>query len=396
VTATSSQLQDEISDENDEDEDEDEDGEDLAVTDLELDIPTLPQLNLGLEAAEDDLDLDHDLFELTIIELGAGNEEGLSTDLDDFRDLDDDYAAYAFDPDEVFDSEEAVSAEPNDWLADKLSREDRALQKAAELIGKANWPLSTLPLVQQIFVMSGWGQTRLALEREIEKGLTPQELILAAHIKVIWSENDIYWIAFDKSGSSSLSYYVLSWPMALLIVRSFELLPQVEEIEVFLEGLFASWYENNVLRRAFKAFSRYLWFRFANLEGCLPANQPFDFCDPHGLPAEEYSDLGLCDELEIEKTETLRAYGVFKTKHPQEPGCYFSDKPRVEEKTPLNAEKRTKKAHPEDTDTPEEIEAEDESVGDDADEAPSQWSAAPLISALHAPSVDLTSPSTES
>ncbi|MGC8384397.1 hypothetical protein ACP3P8_16795 [Pseudomonas aeruginosa] len=87
---------------------------------------------------------------------------------------------------------------------------------------------------------------------------------------MIWAENDIYWIAFDKTGSSRLSYYVLSWPTALLIVRSFESLPQVEEIEVFLENLFASWYENSTLRRAFKAFARYLWFRFANLEGCLP------------------------------------------------------------------------------------------------------------------------------
>lgn len=384
ASAPTSQIQDEISDENDEDEDED--SEDLALTDLELDLPTTPQPHLGLEALEDGLDLDHDLYDLTIIELGTGLGEEIRTDLDDFRDLDDDYAAYAFDPDEVFDGEEAVTAEPNDWLADRLSREERALQKAAELIGKANWPLSTLSLVQQIFVMSGWGQTRLALEREIEKGLVPQELILAAHIKVIWSENDIYWIAFDKSGSSSLSYYALSWPTALLIVRSFESLPQVEEIEVFLESLFASWYENTVLRRAFKAFSRYLWFRFANLEGCLPANQPFDFCDPHELPAEEYSDLGLCDVLEIEKTEILRAYGVFKTKHPQEPGCYLSDKPLIEEKPPLNAEKRTKKQQTEDTNTPQETEAEDETIDDSAYEAPSQWSAEPLTSALHAQS----------
>jgi hypothetical protein len=392
IPASTSQTQDEISEEND----EDEDVEYLALTDLELNTPILPQLNLGLEDSEDHTDLDHDLQDLSIFEFEAAYEENTHSVVDDFRDLEDDYAAYAFDPDEVFDDEEALATEPDDGPADKLSREDRALQKAAELIGKANWPLSALPLVQQIFVMSGWGATRLALEREIAKGLTPQELILAAHIKVIWSENDIYWIAFDKSGSSRLSYYVLSWPMALLIVRSFELLPQVEEIEVFLEGLFASWYENTVLRRAFKAFARYLWFRFANLEGCLPANQPFDFCDPHELPAEDYSDLGLCDELEIEKTETLQAYGVFQTKHPQEPGCYFSDKPPVEEKPPLNAEKRTKKQQLEGTDTSEEIEAEDETIDDDADEDPSQWSAAPLTSALHAPRVDLTSPSTES
>src|SRR5690606_24901777 len=103
-----------------------------------------------------------------------------------------------------------------------VSREDRALQKAVELISKAGWPLTVLPLVQQIFVMSGWGATRLALEREIDKGMTPEELILAAHVKVIWAENDYYWIAYDRSGSSNLSQYVLSWPTALLLVRAFE------------------------------------------------------------------------------------------------------------------------------------------------------------------------------
>lgn len=390
VHSSKPQPHDQISDEND----EDEDAEDLALTDLELNIPVSPQLHLELGDPEDPIDFDHDLQDLSIYEFGGEQEEDNQSVVDDFRDLDDDYAAYAFDPDEVFDSEEASTSDPDDWLTGKISREDRALQKAAELIGKTNWPLSTLPLIQQIFVMSGWGPTRLALEREIVKGLSPDELILAAHIKVIWSENDIYWISFDKTGSSRLSHYVLSWPSALLIVRSFESLPQVEEIEIFLESLFSSWYENTTLRRAFKAFARYLWFRFANLEGCLPANQPFDFCDPHELPAEEYSDLGLNDALGYEKTEILRAYGVFQTKHPQEPGCYFSDKPAVEETPSLNAEKRSKK-QADDAGMPSDIETEEGSIDDDADEAPPRWSAAPLASALHAQNTDQPSPSIE-
>ncbi|GGH96294.1 hypothetical protein CFY91_06200 [Pseudomonas fluvialis] len=388
VPASPSQTRDEISDENDEDEDY------PAHTELALNTPTSPEPNSGLEDQEDPIDLDHDLQDLSIYELGAEQEEDIPDVVDDFRDLDDDYAAYAFDPDEVFDSEDPEADDKADGLADKLSREDRALQKAAELIGRANWSISTLPLVQQIFVMSGWGATRLALEREIDKGLTPDELILAAHIKVIWAENDIYWIAFDKTGSSRLSHQVLSWPTALLIVRSFESLPQVEEIEVFLESLFATWYENNSLRRAFRAFARYLWFRFANLQGCLPASQHFDFCDPRELPAEEYSDLGLYDTLECEKTEILRGYGVFQTKHPQEPGCYFSDKPPVEETPSLNAEKRSKK-QADDADMPSDIETEEESIDDDADEAPPQWSAAPLASDLHAQNTDQPSPSIE-
>lgn len=388
VSASASQTHDEISDENDEE------VECPALTELELNTPTSPQSNSGLEDQEDPIDLDHDLQDLSIYELEGEQEEDIPDVADDFRDMDDDYAAYAFDPDEVFDSEDPESDDKADGLADKLSREDRALQKAAELIGKANWSISTLPLVQQIFFMSGWGATRLALEREIDKGLTPDELILATHIKVIWAENDIYWIAFDKTGSSRLSHQVLSWPTALLLVRSFESLPQVEEIEVFLESLFATWYENNSLRRAFRAFARYLWFRFANLQGCLPASQYFDFCNPRELPAEEYSDLGLYDTLECEKTEILRAYGVFQTKHPQEPSCYFSDKPAVEETPSLNAEKRSKK-QADDADIPSDIEIEEESSDDDADEALPQCSAAPLASAWHTQNADQPSPSIE-
>lgn len=255
------------------------------------------------------------------------------------EEIEDEYAAYAFDPDELYDTVDTFESDSE--LSDgRVSREDRALQKAVELIGKAGWSLTVLPLVQQIFVMSGWGATRLALEREIEKGMTPEELILAAHVKVIWAENDYYWIAYDRSGSSNLSQYVLSWPTALLLVRAFESLPQLEELEQFIESLYEYWYERLHLRRAFRSFNRFIWFRMSNLHGCLPASQPFSFGSPHEMPVEEYSDLGVNDPLEIERTAQLRAFGVFQTKHPQEPGCYFSDKPLPTEDDSAASEKK--------------------------------------------------------
>jgi hypothetical protein len=361
---------------------DDEGSERFGLPDSGLVFPTLPA-TFADDAVEDDYGVDNGLNGLSIIYLETEYEPESVVAGDDFRDVDDDYAAYAFDPDEVFDDE--VAYEDSNGRSDRLSREDRALQKAAELIGGANWPFSTLPLVQQIFVMSGWGATRLALEREIEKGLTPQELILASHIKVIWAENDIYWIAFDKTGSSRLSHQVLSWPTALLIVRSFDLLPQLEELEVFLEGLFASWYENNILRRAFRAFARYLWFKFSSLPGCLPANQHFDFCDPRSLPAEEYSDLGLYDLLEIEKAQILSRHGVIATKHPQEPSCYFSDKPPLVIETPP-PKKSKKKKRMDEADGLEEVEDEDEIVDDDDFTTP-ESSNAPLVP-MHALTID--------
>ena len=270
-------------------------------------------------------ELGDDIFDNDEILVEQAFNFGLTDEFDIYdRNDDDEYAAYDFDPDDVYDSQDRsdFDAVPFDG---RISREDRALQKAVELISRSGWSLSMLPLVQQIFVMSGWGATRLALEREIDKGMTPDELILAAHVKALWAENDYYWIAYDKSGSSSLSQYIISWPTALRLVRVFESLPQVEELEQFIETLFEYWSDRSSLHKAFQSFSRFLWFRVFDLQGYLPANLPFNICSPHELPVEEYSDLGIGDPLGIEHTSQLRAFGVIQTKHPQEPGRYASD-----------------------------------------------------------------------
>ncbi|VVP34669.1 hypothetical protein PS862_04557 [Pseudomonas fluorescens] len=222
--------------------------------------------------------------------------------------VDDEYVAYALDPELFYEPREddEVLLRPNE----KISREDRAFQKATDLIYNSGWPLSAHALVHQIFITNGWGAARLALEREIHKGMTPDELILAAHIKVLWAENDHFWIAFNKSGSSNLSQYNLSWPLAMLVVRAFESLPQLEELERFVDTQFECWYESFHLRRAFRSFNRFLWYRMSNLYGCLPADMPFSFGNPRDLPAEEYSDLGLDDVLDFEREADLRAVGL--------------------------------------------------------------------------------------
>lgn len=273
------------------------------------------------EPEDDFFDNDEIFVEQDDLYFGLADELAIHDDQND-----DEFEAYAFDPDDVYDSQSSFDSD-TELFDERLSREDRALQKAVELISRAGWSLSMLPLVQQIFVMNGWGATRLALEREIDKGMSPDELILAAHVKALWAENDYYWIAYDRNGSSNLSQNVMSWPTALMLIRAFESLPQIEEIEQFIESLFEYWYDRSSLRRAFRSFNRFLWFRICNLPGCLPATLAFNFCSPHELPVEEYSDLGISDLLVIEQTAKLRAYGVFQTKHPQEPSCYASDKP---------------------------------------------------------------------
>ncbi|WP_223531795.1 hypothetical protein [Pseudomonas sp. GL-RE-20] len=295
---------------------------------IEQRILISPQLMVLYEDALDDSFEDADELDNAYTQESAEwfDDSGVESEVQvDAGGVDDEYAAYAFDPEEFYESRDDDEVLPRP--GEKISREDRAFQKATDLIYNSGWPLSAHALVHQIFIINGWGATRLALEREISKGMTPDELILAAHIKVLWAQNDHYWIAFDKNGSSNLSQYILSWPSAILIVRTFEALPQVEELEHFIDSQFEHWYESIHLRRVFRSFNRFLWYRMSNLRGCLPANMPFSFGDPRDLPVEEYSDLGLDDVLDIEREADLRALGVVRNKHPLEPFCYFSDLP---------------------------------------------------------------------
>ncbi|MGF6316124.1 hypothetical protein [Pseudomonas frederiksbergensis] len=270
------------------------------------------ELSFHLQGKPDDrsfYDLEDDTAQQALMLFGISDdtEEESLVLANTFLDREDTFTAYTFDPDEIFDTPEHNRIYESDYLASSVSRKHRALQKASELIANTGWCLSTLPLIQSIFISSGWGATRIALEREIEKGLTPEELVLAKHVKEIWAENDQYWIRFDTVGDKYICQQQLSWPAALLIVRSFEALPQLEEVEVLIESLFETWYgspylyEKPKIHRKFKTFGLYLWFRFANLKECLPSNQPLSFGKPSDLYSGEYSDLGDYDLSDFEE-----------------------------------------------------------------------------------------------
>lgn len=215
---------------------------------------------------------------------------------------------YLFDIDEVLDAEQLEDPDPQE-IASELTREQRALQKAADFLVFAGWPNSALRLVQQVFVASGWGTARIALEREVQKGLTPDELVLASHLKATWAENDYYWIAFERTGSTRLSHHTLSWPMALHIVRSYESLPQLEELMTLLDSEYDYWIERPQLTKAFHSFARYLWFRFAGVKGVLPPGQFFCFSFPNDMELEHFSDLGIADSFGHERKKILESYG---------------------------------------------------------------------------------------
>jgi len=146
----------------------------------------------------------------------------------------------------------------------KISRSERAKQIAVAVMSTHHWDIKNIGLLQQVFYENGWGAARVAIEREIQRGLMPEELELAVFVRKLWTENPQYWISFIHV-KSSLEYQTtrdayknMSWSEALRVVRLFNSLPCDTEIQNFIDTIYDDWYCSTRLQRQFKSFMHYL------------------------------------------------------------------------------------------------------------------------------------------
>ncbi|MEA3277473.1 MAG: tetratricopeptide repeat protein, partial [Pseudomonadota bacterium] len=228
-----------------------------------------PELDLDFDETESDEDESDYLIESLAPSLDDEETDELAWD--DYDDLDE------FDEQARRDS----PVEPQGEGA--ISREIRARQAAAELLLTCDWHLSTIDLLQQIFVENGWGAARVAIEREIKKGLLPDELALARFIRGYWSENERFWTTYHRIRTNApfmeaeAVYRHMSWAEALRIVRCFPALPASEEVMELIEDAYEWWYADRNLRRSFKTFLKFLKYRTGSMRGALPGHCVFSF-----------------------------------------------------------------------------------------------------------------------
>lgn len=193
---------------------------------------------------------------------------------------------------------------------DLITREQRARQIAAAVLARADWDIEHLPLLQQVFVENGWSAARVAVEREIGNGVLPEELALARKIKRFWESHEQFWTTFHNIWTNSpyaqadAAYKNMSWAEALRIIRSFPSLPDIEEIYAFIEEEYESWYYNDSLRRAFKAFFKFLKYRTGSMRGTLPGDVPFSF------DVMTDSEFGFLDSRITPESQTLSELGI--------------------------------------------------------------------------------------
>lgn len=168
----------------------------------------------------------------------------------------------------------------------RLTREQRALQVATEVIADTDWDYRHVTLLQEIFSIKGWAATKVVIEKLIEEGATPDEIALAREIRTLWKETPKYWITFHKITPRSVdsisddAYKQMSWSESMRLIRCFPNTPDIEEIYYFIEETYELWYESSKLRQDFKAFFKFLKYRNGSMKVTLPGDYPFWFTAP--------------------------------------------------------------------------------------------------------------------
>lgn len=224
-----------------------------------LSFQDISLLEDGSELAQEPTDLEFYQYDEDLLYFDEGDCEQFDVTDDAFISVFDE-----FDCDEDFEEIQENIDDVNDEYRSKLTRWERAQQVAVEVIYSTNWSGKHLPFLTDVFFESGWGAVRITMEKEILNGTTIDELILARDFKEIWKNCDRYWITLSKLGPfahvTEATHRQMSWVQALRIIRCFNWLPSIEELEVFLEDEFEYWYQHTLMRRIFPVFMKYLCY----------------------------------------------------------------------------------------------------------------------------------------
>lgn len=246
----------------------------------------------GSESREDSLDLpDDESNVLDIVDVEDDFDDDLD-EVDPIAEAVEDYPLDEFESEDFgwedlddFDEDASRETDDEDLTPTGIPREMRARQAAVDVLERVGWDREYLPLLESIFVESGWGAARIAIENQIERGAVPEQIVLARKVRSIWFSNEYLWTAFRMRSNAPFMqaeavYKNFSWADALRLIRCFPSIPDEFEIEAFIEELFEEWYFNNRLRRHFHAFLKYLRYRIGASRRTLPGNLGFLFSFP--------------------------------------------------------------------------------------------------------------------
>ncbi|WP_167812670.1 tetratricopeptide repeat protein [Marinobacter daqiaonensis] len=248
----------------------------------------------GSESPEDSLDLpDDESNVLDIVDVEDDFDDDLD-EVDSIAEAVEDYPLDEFESEDFgwedlddFDEEASRENADEDLTLVGIPREQRARQAAVDVLERVGWDREYLPLLESIFVESGWGAARIAIENQIERGAVPEQIVLARQVRSIWFSNEHLWTTFRMRSNSPFMqaqavYKNFSWADALRLIGCFTSIPDESEVEAFIEEVYEEWYSSNRLRLHFNAFYKYLRYRIGLNKRTLSDHLAFVFSLPVG------------------------------------------------------------------------------------------------------------------
>jgi len=210
---------------------------------------------------------------------------------------------------------------------ERISQYLRACQRAAEFIRKNHWDDGYLHVLAEVLNTRGYGAILIHLQRHADDGMVPEEFQLAIQLKAFWSQNRMLWIAFYRNGNSDSTYRVLSWAQCLRIIgmlgTSMGGIPQIEEVERFIEELFDEWYGDDGLRKHFKSFSKYLSYVTYRADPEIPVHMQLKW-EPDGLEHEDVPGWVPTDPMHENLRKHLMYFGIVSiVDYPKEAKTWF-------------------------------------------------------------------------
>ncbi|WP_143068383.1 hypothetical protein [Deinococcus reticulitermitis] len=132
----------------------------------------------------------------------------------------------------------------------RLTRRQRAEREAVRISEQYDWKRGFLSLADALD-RDNWGRLRESIEREIERGMTPEEFELMLQLRAYWHEQ----IHFQSPYTSR--YDSLPWGLGLALIRRSAGVPCQDEMVILIERLYA-YAETTCSKRSLPAFAQRL------------------------------------------------------------------------------------------------------------------------------------------
>jgi hypothetical protein len=156
----------------------------------------------------------------------------------------------------------------------RISQDDRARQIVSEIALEYELSDELFDIVTTILAFhSCHGQTKLAMRKLIEGGISSDELETVFELRHYWVGHEAYSRAYYSWLEPTAAYLNLSWPLGLAIVRYLGC-DDAEIAECFIEDCFDDWQFNTQLIEGFSSFRVYLVHLMEHARWCEPDTPP--------------------------------------------------------------------------------------------------------------------------